>query len=65
MKAFAELFSTSDRDFAYLLASSIATDQVIATEELLKEWIFDKKKAEVIFALDNGKIVKALDYLLI
>jgi len=22
------------------------TDQVIATEELLKEWIFEKKKAE-------------------
>lgn len=24
-------------------------DEVVATEELLKEWIFDKKKAEVIF----------------
>ncbi|MBO5927617.1 MAG: GNAT family N-acetyltransferase [Clostridia bacterium] len=33
------------------------SDQVIATKELLKEWIFDKKKAEVIFALNNGKEV--------
>lgn len=30
-------------------------DQVIATEELLHEWIFEKKKAEVIFAVLNGK----------
>lgn len=29
------------------------TDQVVATEELLSEWIFDKKKAEVVFALDG------------
>lgn len=28
-------------------------DDVIATEELLKEWIFEKKKAEVIFALEG------------
>ncbi len=33
------------------------SDQVVATEALLKEWIFEKKKAEVIFALDNGKEV--------
>ena len=26
-------------------------DEVVATETLLKEWIFEKKKAEVIFAL--------------
>ena len=32
-------------------------DQVVATEALLKEWIFEKKKAEVIFAMDNGKEV--------
>ena len=32
-------------------------DEVVATEELLKEWIFEKKKAEVIFALDGGKEV--------
>lgn len=27
---------------------------VVATEELLREWIFEKKKAEVIFALEDG-----------
>ena len=32
-------------------------NDVVATSELLKEWIFEKKKAEVIFALDNGKEV--------
>ncbi|MBO4288691.1 MAG: GNAT family N-acetyltransferase [Lachnospiraceae bacterium] len=32
-------------------------DQVVATEELLREWIFEKKKAEVIFALEDGKEV--------
>ena len=33
-------------------------DQVVATEELLAEWVFEKKKAEVIFALsDDGKEV--------
>lgn len=31
--------------------------EVVATEELLKEWIFEKKKAEVIFALEDGKEV--------
>ncbi len=29
-------------------------DEVIATEDLLKEWIFEKKQAEVIFALEDG-----------
>ncbi len=29
-------------------------DAVIATEDLLKEWIFEKKEAEVIFALEDG-----------
>jgi len=33
------------------------SDDVVATEELLKEWIFDKRKAEVIFALEGGKEV--------
>ena len=28
-------------------------DEVVATEELLKEWIFEKKKAEVIFAQEG------------
>ena len=30
-------------------------DDVIADEKLLKEWIFDKKKAEVILAEVDGK----------
>lgn len=30
-------------------------DEVIADEGLLKEWIFEKKKAEVIFACADGK----------
>ena len=32
-------------------------DDVVATEELLREWIFEKKKAEVIFACVDGKEV--------
>lgn len=32
-------------------------DEVVATPELLKEWIFEKKKSEVIFAVENGKEV--------
>ena len=32
-------------------------DDVIATEELLREWIFEKKKAEVILAVEDGKEV--------
>lgn len=32
-------------------------DEVIATESLLKEWIFEKQKAEVIFALEDNKEV--------
>lgn len=30
-------------------------DQVVATEELLREWIFEKQKARVLFALEDGK----------
>ena len=30
-------------------------DDVVADEELLREWIFKKEKAEVIFALIDGK----------
>ena len=33
------------------------SDQVVADEKLLREWIFEKKKAEVIFALDEGQEV--------
>ncbi len=32
-------------------------NDVIATEELLQEWIFEKEKAEVIFALEGEKEV--------
>lgn len=32
-------------------------DEVVATEELLEEWIFHKEKAEVIFAIYDGKEV--------
>lgn len=32
-------------------------DEVVADEALLEEWIFDKQKAEVIFAVENGKEV--------
>ncbi|MER2056697.1 MAG: GNAT family N-acetyltransferase, partial [Clostridia bacterium] len=32
-------------------------DEVVATEELYKEWLFEKKKAEVIFACENGNEV--------
>ena len=29
-------------------------DNVVATPELLEEWLFDKEKAEVIFVLEDG-----------
>ena len=32
-------------------------NEVVTTEEILTEWIFDNKKAEVIFALDGEKEV--------
>ena len=32
-------------------------DEVVATEELLHEWIFEKNKAEVIFVMEDGKEV--------
>ncbi len=32
-------------------------NEVVATEDLLREWIFEKQKAEVIFALEDGKEV--------
>lgn len=32
-------------------------DDVVATEGLLREWIFEKQKAEVILALENGESV--------
>ena len=33
------------------------SDQVVATTELLREWIFEQNKAEVIFALEGEKEV--------
>ena len=33
------------------------SDQVVADEALLREWIFEKKKAEVLFAVEDGKEV--------
>lgn len=33
------------------------SDQVVADENLLREWIFEKKKAEVLFAVEDGKEV--------
>ncbi len=33
------------------------SSEVVATEELLSEWIFDKKKAEVLFISEDGKEV--------
>ena len=32
-------------------------DQVVADEALLAEWIFEKQKAEVLFAMEDGKEV--------
>ncbi len=40
-----------------LAAYEKMSDEVVATEELLKEWIFVKKKAEVIFAVEDGREV--------
>lgn len=33
------------------------SDEVVATEEILDEWLFDKEKAEVIFAVAGGREV--------
>ncbi len=37
-----------------LAAYEQMSDEVVATEELLKEWLFEKKKAEVLFAVKDG-----------
>lgn len=45
-------------DFIHRLAEyEHMTEDVVATEALLQEWIFDRKKAEVLFALEDGKEV--------
>lgn len=33
------------------------SDEVVATESILEEWIFEKQRAEVVFAMDNGQEV--------
>lgn len=38
-----------------LAAYEKMSDDVVATEELLREWLFEKQVAEVIFACENGK----------
>lgn len=40
-----------------LAAYEKLSDQVVATEELLREWIFEKKKAEVLFPMEEGEEV--------
>ena len=40
-----------------LAAYEKMSDLVVANEALLREWIFDKKKAEVLFAVEEGKEV--------
>ena len=40
-----------------LAAYEKMSDQVVATEELLREWIFEKKKAEVLFVCEGEKEV--------
>lgn len=54
---FADINDTADILYFIkeLAAYEKMLDQVVATEELLKEWIFEKKKVEVIFAIENGK----------
>ncbi len=37
-------------------------DEVVADEQTLEEWIFDKQKAEVIFLMDNSKKKSDLPY---
>ena len=45
-------------EFIRLLAEyEHMSDDVVATEELLTEWLFEKKGAEVLFALEDGKEV--------
>ena len=40
-----------------LAAYEKMTDQVVATEDLLQEWIFEKNKAEVLFVCEGEKEV--------
>lgn len=45
-------------DFIKALAEyEMLSDEVVATPEILEHWLFDKEKAEVVFALESGKEV--------
>ena len=33
------------------------SDEVVATESLIRKWVFEEKKAEVIFVLEDGEEV--------
>ena len=63
MSNFAVRFATAeDADKILFFIKSLAeyekmSSEVVATEALLREWIFEKKKAEVIFAVEDGKEV--------
>ena len=59
-----EIRFASEKDTALILgfvrelaAYEKMSDLVVADEDLLREWIFEKKRAEVIFAMENGKEV--------
>lgn len=40
-----------------LAAYEKMSGEVVATEDLLREWIFERKRAEVLFALEDGQEV--------
>ena len=40
-----------------LAAYEHMAEEVVATEALLEEWLFDRQKAEVIFAVEDGRDV--------
>ena len=58
-------FRTAERKDVPLILSFIKEladyekmlDEVVADEKTLEEWIFDKQKAEVIFAVEDGREV--------
>ena len=59
-----EIRFASEKDTALILgfvrelaAYEKMSDLVVADEDLLREWIFEKKRAEVIFAMEGGKEV--------
>ena len=59
-----EIRFANERDIALILdfIKDLAeyekmSDLVVADETMLREWIFEKKKAEVIFAMEDGKEV--------